>query len=69
MEYSKSVPVGSPVGRNEPPVPIGFQTQPSEPIGDKNRITSLALEMVGCAGLGKDKGEVVRMWWAGNRGV
>jgi hypothetical protein len=40
MENSKSVPVGSPVGQNEPPVPIGSQTQPSEPIGDKNRITN-----------------------------
>jgi hypothetical protein len=38
MEDSKSVPTGSPVGRNEPPVPIGSHTQPSEPIGDKNRI-------------------------------
>jgi hypothetical protein len=34
MEDSKSVPVGSPVGQDEPPVPIGSETQPSEPIGD-----------------------------------
>jgi hypothetical protein len=31
----KSVPIGSPVGQNEPPVPIGSHTQPSEPIGDR----------------------------------
>jgi hypothetical protein len=27
--------------QNEPPIPIGCHTQPSEPIGDKNRITSM----------------------------
>jgi hypothetical protein len=32
MEDSNAVPVGSPVGQNKP----------SEPIGDKNRITSMA---------------------------
>jgi hypothetical protein len=26
MEDSKSVPVGSPLGQNEPPVPIGSHT-------------------------------------------
>jgi hypothetical protein len=41
---SKSVPVGSPVGQKEPPVPIGSHAQPSEPIGDKNRIISMALK-------------------------
>jgi hypothetical protein len=41
MEDSESVPVGSPVGQNEPPVPTGSHTQPSGPIGDKNRIGSL----------------------------
>jgi hypothetical protein len=56
MEDSKSVPVGSPVAQNEPPVPIGCHTQPSEPIGH-NRITSLALKRSGFAGLGKYKGE------------
>jgi hypothetical protein len=63
VKYSKSVPVGSPVGQNEPPVPNGSHTQPSEPIGDKNRVCSL------CASLGKDSGEVVRLWWAENRGM
>jgi hypothetical protein len=43
-KLSKSVPVGSPVGQNEPPVPIGSHTQPSEPIGDKNRITSMTIK-------------------------
>jgi hypothetical protein len=43
MEDSKSVSVRPPAGQNEPPVFIGSQTQPSEPIGDKNRITSLAV--------------------------
>jgi hypothetical protein len=40
VEDRKSLPVGSPVGQNEPPVPIGSQTQRSEPTGDKNRKTS-----------------------------
>jgi hypothetical protein len=55
MEDSKSVPIGSPAGQNEPPVSIGSQTQPSEPIGDKNRITSLALKRAVFAGLGEDR--------------
>jgi hypothetical protein len=66
MEDSNSVPDGSPVAQNEPPVPIGSHTQPSEPIGDKNRITIMALKRAGGAGLGKDRGEAVRAWWAGN---
>jgi hypothetical protein len=44
MEDSKSVPIGSPVAQNEPPVPIGCQTKPSEPIGQKNWITSMTLK-------------------------
>jgi hypothetical protein len=40
MEDNNSVPVDSPVGQNEPPVPIGSHTKQSEPIGDKDRITS-----------------------------
>jgi hypothetical protein len=39
MEDSKSVPIVSPVGQNEPPVPIGSRTQPCEPVGEENRIT------------------------------
>jgi hypothetical protein len=69
MGDCESVAVGSPVGQNEPPVPIGSQTQPSEPIGDKNRITSLALKRAVCAGLGNEGGEVVSVWWTENRGV
>jgi hypothetical protein len=69
MKDSKSVPVGSTVGRNEPPVPIGSQIQPSEPTGDKNRVTNTAIKRAGCAGLGTDKREVGRVWWAENRGV
>jgi hypothetical protein len=57
MKDSKSVPVGSPVTQNEPPLSIGLHTQPSEPIGDKNRITSLALKIIGFAGLRKDMRE------------
>jgi hypothetical protein len=49
MEDDRSVPVGSPVGQNEPPVPTGSLTQPREPIGDGNWITSLALERADCA--------------------
>jgi hypothetical protein len=49
MEDSKSVPVGSSVGQNEPPAPIGCHTQPSEPIGDKNRVISMALKRAVCA--------------------
>jgi hypothetical protein len=52
MENSKSVPIGSPVARNEPPVSIGSQTQPSEPLRDKNWITSMALKKAICVGLG-----------------
>jgi hypothetical protein len=63
IEDSKSVPIGLSVGQNELLVPIGSHTQLSEPIGDKNRITSMALRRAGCAGLGKDGSEVVRMWW------
>jgi hypothetical protein len=69
MEDSKTVPVGSPVERTKPSVPIGCHTQPSEPIGDKNRITSMALKRAVCASPGKDRGEVVRVWWAENREV
>jgi hypothetical protein len=69
MEDSKSVFVGSPVGQNEPPVPIGSQTQPGEPIGDKNRITSRAMKRAVCAGLRKERREVVTVWWAENRGI
>jgi hypothetical protein len=42
-EDSKSVPIGSPVGQNEPPAAIGGQIQRSEPIGDKNWIISMVL--------------------------
>jgi hypothetical protein len=59
MEDSKSVLVGSPIGQNEPPVPSGSQTQPREPIGDKNRIASRVLKRAICADLGNDRGEVV----------
>jgi hypothetical protein len=48
MEDSKSVPVGS---QNELPIAIGSQTQLSEPIGDKKRITRMALERAVCAAL------------------
>jgi hypothetical protein len=56
LKYNKSISIGSPIGQNEPPVPIGSHTQPSEPIGDKNRVGSLF------ASLGKDRGEVMRLW-------
>jgi hypothetical protein len=55
IEDCESVAVGSPVGQNELSVSIGSQTQPSEPIGDKYRITSLALKSTVCAGLGNDR--------------
>jgi hypothetical protein len=54
MKDSNSVPVGLPIGQNEPSVPIGSHIQPSEPIEDKKRITSVALIRADCAGLGKD---------------
>jgi hypothetical protein len=60
MVDSKSVSVGSPVGHNESPVPIGSHTQPSEPIADENRITIVALKRAGYISLGKDRREVVR---------
>jgi hypothetical protein len=40
-----------------------------EPIGDKNRINSMALKRAVCAGLGKESEEVVSGRWAENRGV
>jgi hypothetical protein len=43
MEDSKTIPAGSPLGQNEPSVPICCHTQPGEPTGDKYRITSLVL--------------------------
>jgi hypothetical protein len=58
MGDSNSVSVGSPVGQNESPVSTGSHTQQSEPIGDKNRITCMALRRTGCAGLGEGGEEV-----------
>jgi hypothetical protein len=69
MEESMSVLVASPVGQNVPPVPIASHTQPSEPIGDKNRITRLALKRAVCAALGNGTGEVVKVRWAENQAV
>jgi hypothetical protein len=46
MEDSKSGPVGSPLGQTEPLVTIGCHTQPGEPAGDKNRITSTSPMLV-----------------------
>jgi hypothetical protein len=65
----ESVPIGSPVGRNGPRVPIGCHAQLSDPVGDKYRISSTGLEGARCSGLGKDTEEVVRMRLAGNRGL
>jgi hypothetical protein len=56
IEDSESLPVGSPAGQNEPTVFIGSQTKQREPIGDKNRISSLALRKAVFAGLGEDRG-------------
>jgi hypothetical protein len=50
MKSSKSILVGSPAGQNEPPVPIGCHTQPSEPIGDEKGITIMDLTRACCAG-------------------
>jgi hypothetical protein len=60
-EHSKSVPVGSLVDQNEPMISIGSYIQRSEPIGDKNRITRLALKWANCAGAGRQKAEAVRV--------
>jgi hypothetical protein len=38
-------------------------------LGDKNRITSKVLKSINYAGLGKERGEVVRIWGPDNRGV
>jgi hypothetical protein len=54
LKTAKSLPADSPVGRNEPPVSIGCHTHLSEPIGDENRIASVALRKAVFAGLGKD---------------
>jgi hypothetical protein len=69
----KSVPVGSPIGQNEP---IGVEEQlasshwlshtTERTIGGENRITSMALKRASCVGLRKDKGLVVKVWWAEN---
>jgi hypothetical protein len=46
MEDRKSVPIGSPIEQNEPSTPTGCHTQLSEPIGNKNRITSSACHLL-----------------------
>jgi hypothetical protein len=69
MEDSKSPPVGSPVGQNETLEPTGSHTQPSEPIGGKNRRTSTAVKSAICVSPGKDTGEVAKMLRAENRGI
>jgi hypothetical protein len=56
-------PVNSLVGQNEPPVRIGSDTQPSEPIGYKTRMTSIALKRAGCAGVGKERKKLCVMGW------
>jgi hypothetical protein len=48
MEDSKPVPAGLPVGQNELPVPIGSHIEQSDRIGDKKRITNMALKRAGC---------------------
>jgi hypothetical protein len=45
IENSKSVPIGSSAGQNEPSVPIGYHIQPSEPIGNKRRIIGTAFKV------------------------
>jgi hypothetical protein len=47
------------MNRQYPLVPT---QQPDQPIEDKNRITSMVLKRAVCAGIGKDRGEVVRVW-------
>jgi hypothetical protein len=64
-EDSKSVPVGC---QNEPPVAIGPQTQPSEPIGERNRIRSLDPEKVRLCWSMEKQGRSGKVWWAENRG-
>lgn len=56
-EDRKSVPVCSPVGQIGQPVATGSPTKLSEPIGDKNRLISIALKRAGFAGLEKNRGE------------
>jgi hypothetical protein len=62
MRKSNSVSIGSSVEQNETQVPIGPHTQPREPVGDKNRVTNMALTTDGCAGLEKNRREAVRVW-------
>jgi hypothetical protein len=54
-----------PVGKYE----TSSTQQPSEPVGDKNRISGWLLKRVSFAGLGKRKGKVIKEWWAGNQQV
>jgi hypothetical protein len=42
MDDRISVPIGSHVAQNGPPVPIGSQTQPEEPVGQNG--TELSTE-------------------------
>jgi hypothetical protein len=65
----KSVPVGSLVEQKEPPVSTDSPTEPNGPIGNKDVITSMALKRAVNARLGRDKGEVSRMWWVEDRGT
>jgi hypothetical protein len=62
MQASKLIPIVSPVGQNKLPFPIVSPTQLNDPIGDKNRITSMVFKKAGCADLGKDKEDMVRAW-------
>lgn len=64
MEDTKSVPVGSHVAQNEPPIPSGPQTQPSEPVGD--RITREGLKGLVVL-VHENTREVAMVWWTGNR--
>jgi hypothetical protein len=59
MQDSKLVLAGSPVGQSEPPVLIGSQTQLSEPVEDKNRLTNMALKRADFSGIGKERRDVI----------
>jgi hypothetical protein len=67
MKEWASVPIGSPWDTMKPTV-WALTRPPSKPTGDNTGV-SMALKSDGFGGLGKRRGEIVRVCWTGNRRV
>lgn len=67
MEDSKLVPVASLAGQNEPSVPIGsHKTEWTNRRQEQNNHWPLKGQLCWCR---RGRGEVIRVWWADNRGA